>query len=452
MNQKELIQSLNAYWKEHKIFQKSLDQRSEKFQSVTYDGPPFASGTPHFGHGLVGSMKDTILRYKTMKGYKVNRDRWRDCHGLPVEKFVEKLLDIDGKRDIEDKIGVEKFIEACRASVSNTSDERRTFGDLIGRRADMDHAYYTMDLNFMESVIRVFQNMYQQNLVYKWFNVQWMCPSCATSLSNSEVNDGYKDRQDPAITIKFPVLWNTWHKYYTDTTTHETTKDGFLEVVDCIIKRDGKIFMNYHTKGQKYVCPGGKIDKGDTAEMTVKKEIKEELWVEVTKITKLGSIKEIIYWGLIHLNMFEVEIEWEPKLMEPEKLPQMIRAEIIPSDNKLGFAVKIENTIVDDDFEIMNQFYDLYLYYNKIFEKTDPEAPMSVLAWTTTPRTLPSNMFLAVGKHIHYAIVYDIGVKEYFVIAENLLKQYYRNPEEYILINIIQWESMVGLKYEPLFQ
>lgn len=75
MNQKELISSLNAYWKEHKIFEKSLDQRSEKFQSITYDGPPFASGTPHFGHGLVGSMKDAILRYKTMKGYKVNRDR-----------------------------------------------------------------------------------------------------------------------------------------------------------------------------------------------------------------------------------------------------------------------------------------------------------------------------------------------------------------------------------------
>jgi isoleucyl-tRNA synthetase len=150
--------------------------------------------------------------------------------------------------------------------------------------------------------------------------------------------------------------------------------------------------------------------------------------------------------------MFEVEIEGEPKLMEPEKLPQMIRAEIIASDNKLGFAVKIENTIVDDDFEIMNQFYDLYLYHNRIFEKTESNAPFSVLAWTTTPRTLPSNMFLAVGKHIHYNIVYDIQSKEYFVIAENLIKHYYKKPEEYILINTIQGESMVGLKYEPLFQ
>lgn len=388
-----------------------------------------------------------------MKGYKVNRDWWWDCHGLPVEKFVEKLLGIDGKKDIENKIGVQNFVEECRKSVSNTSDERRTFWDSIGRRADMDHAYYTMNLDFMESVIWVFQNMYQQNLVYKGFNVQWMCPSCATSLSNSEVNDGYKDRQDPAITIKFPLKIDTIHNHLKlEVDKYETTADGFIEVVDCIIKRDGKIFMNYSVKGQKYVCPGGKVDKWDTIEWTIKKEIAEELGVTVKKITPLGSIKEILRGALRHLNMFEVEIEWEPKLMEPEKLPQMIRAEIIPSDNKLGFAVNIENTIVDDDFEIMNQFYDLYLYHNRIFEKTDPKAPFSVLAWTTTPWTLPSNMFLAIGKHIHYTTVYDPDAKEYFVIAENLLKQYYKKPEDYIVINTIQGEAMIGLKYEPLFQ
>lgn len=257
MDQKELISSLNAYWKEHKIFEKSLDQRSEKFQSITYDGPPFASGTPHFGHGLVGSMKDAILRYKTMKGYKVNRDRGRDCHGLPVEKYVEKLLGIDGKKDIENKVGVEKFIEECRKSVSNTSDEWRIFGDLIGRRADMDHAYYTMDLSFMESVLRVFQNIYNQNLVYKGFNVQWMCPSCATTLSNSEVNEGYKDRQDPAITIKFPI-YNTNKEMLT---AYASTQDGFIHITDNIIKRDNKFLMLYHKKDLAYYFPGGKIEK-----------------------------------------------------------------------------------------------------------------------------------------------------------------------------------------------
>ena len=167
MNQKDLMESLITYWKENKIFEKSVNDRSDKFQSITYDGPPFASGTPHFGHGLVGAMKDLIGRYKTMKGYKVIRDRGRDCHGLPVEKYVEKKLGLDGKRDIEEKLGIEKFVEECRKSVSDVNTERSRFTDHIGRRADMDHAYYTMNLDFMESVIWAFQSMYNQNLVYK---------------------------------------------------------------------------------------------------------------------------------------------------------------------------------------------------------------------------------------------------------------------------------------------
>ena len=100
MEQKELIQSLNKYWQDNQIFKRSLEERSEKMKSVTYDGPPFASWTPHFGHGITSAMKDVILRYKTMRGYKVNRDRWRDCHGLPVEKAVEWYLGIDGRKDI----------------------------------------------------------------------------------------------------------------------------------------------------------------------------------------------------------------------------------------------------------------------------------------------------------------------------------------------------------------
>lgn len=105
-----------------------------------------------------------------------------------------------------------------------------------------------------------------------------MCPSCATTLSNSEVNEGYKDKQDTAITIKFPLKQDEINQTTSfNPHLYETTADGFLEVVDCIIKRDGKIFMNYSVKGQKYVCPGGKVNKGDTLEITIKKEIAEEL-------------------------------------------------------------------------------------------------------------------------------------------------------------------------------
>lgn len=140
-------------------------------------------------------------------------------------------------------MGIQKFVEECRDYVSNTSDERRTFVDWIGRRADMDHAYYTMNLEYMESIIRMIQNMYNQNLVYKGFNVQWMCPSCATTLSNSEVNEGYKDRQDQAITIKFKITLGKETRK-----EQEVTADNFVQVVDCVIKKDNKFLMHYHKK------------------------------------------------------------------------------------------------------------------------------------------------------------------------------------------------------------
>lgn len=108
---------------------------------------------------------------------------------------------------------------------------------------------------------------------------------------------------------------------------------------------------------------------------------------------------------------------------------------------------------MDDDFEIMNQFADLYLYHNQIAQKiSNEQAEVNVLAWTTTPRTLPSNMFLAVGNHIHYMLVFDTTEKEYYIIAENLIKHYYKKDDEYILINIIQGKELVGCTYEPLFQ
>lgn len=448
MSQKELLERINQYWKKNDIFKKSLQQRSDLFRSSTYDGPPFASGTPHFGHGLTSTMKDSILRYKTMKGYKVNRDWGWDCHGLPVEKAVEKALNIDGKKDIEEKIGMETFIEACRNYVSSTSDEWRIFVDSIGRWADMDHAYYTMDVGFMESVFWIFKKMYNQNLVYKGFKVQWYCPSCATSLSNAEVNEGYQDRQDPAITIKFAAKAMT-------SIDHETTADGFIEVVDCVIKKDNKFFMLYHTKGQKYVFPGGKVDAGDTIEYTVKKELEEEIWVDVTKITPLGSFKEVMPHGNFNLNIIDVEYTGEPQNLEPQKHTHTIWAEIIESTNELGFAVKIEETIVDDVYEIKHQFYDLYTYQHQVAQQItelqgDSVAPVHFLAWTTTPWTLPSNMFLAVGKEIDYVMLFDKSSKEYYVMAEALVKQYYKSNEEYLLVNSFKGEHLVGCTYEPI--
>ena len=432
MSQKELLERINEYWKEHHIFQKSLEQRSDLFYSSTYDGPPFASGTPHFGHGLTSTMKDTILRYKTMKGYKVNRDRGWDCHGLPVEKAVEKALGIDGKKDIEEKVGIQAFTDACRAYVSSTSDEWKIFVDSLGRWADMDHAYYTMDVGFMESVFWVFKNMYNQNLVYKGFKVQRYCPSCATSLSNSEVNEGYLDRQDPAITIKFDLA-------------------PAREVVAAVIKQNGKYFLIHHTKEHLWFFPGGKVDEGESLEQALVREIKEETGTNVTDHTYLGAIKTVHNNNLWRVHYYEVTLDGIPTIQESEKHGNESWISMIDSDNSLWFALNIDGTIIDDVQDLQTSFVDFYFFAKNILAVDGIiDAPVSFLAWTTTPWTLPSNTFLAVGENISYAIVYDTASKAYFILAEALLKSYYKDPSDYILIYTVKGKHLLWLRYEAI--
>lgn len=452
MNQKEMIENLISYWKEHKIFQKSIDQRSDKLQSITYDGPPFASGTPHFGHGLVSVMKDSIWRYKAMKWYKVIRDRWWDCHGLPVEKAVEKHLWIDGKKDIEEKLWVEKFTEECRKYVSNVNDEWKRFVDHVWRWADMDHAYFTMDLNFMESVLRVFKSLYNQNLVYKWFKTQWICPSCATTLANNEVNEWYKDRQDPAITIKFKINGSEdWREK--DYEKHVMTNDWFVDVVAWVIKDWDKYLMIHHQKENLRFFPWGKVDKWESMEEALRRELNEEMWIEVINSKIIWTIKIIHQWKPRRVHYFDIDIKWNPSIQEGEKHTAMRRVEKVSDENNwLWFALKIDEAIITDKEELQRDFVDYRLFHSWIFTNKETEnADLNVLAWTTTPRTLPSNMFLAVGEKIDYVQVFDVSSKEYYILAESLLKSYYKNPEEYIQVYRMKWEELKWLQYEPLF-
>jgi isoleucyl-tRNA synthetase/ADP-ribose pyrophosphatase YjhB (NUDIX family) len=415
-------------------------------QVVTFDGPPFASGTPHYGHALVSIMKDTLWRFKTMQWYRVERIRWRDCHWLPVEKYVEKQLDIDGKKDIEEKIGIENFVEACRWTVRNVNSEWKTFVDMIGRRADMDNAYFTMDLDYMESVMWIFSKLYDKNLIYRWFSVQWYCPSCATALSNSEVNEGYKDRQDPTATVKF-WLYQDNQEYKNK---YEHTQDGAVDVVSCIIKNGDKYLMAYHIAWQKYVFPGGKIEKWQSIADAVKQELQEELWVKTKEIKEIWVRKNTVWWKIWNIHQIQVDIEWEPKNMEPNKCTHIVRAEIVNIDNQINMGIKIEDTIIDDPDEIRQQFSDLYLYHSNIYTQTNKSSTIYFLAWTTTPWTLPSNMFLAVWPKIIYATVRDKKQWEYYILAKDLLTNYYKSWDEYIIINTNKGEDLVWLSYIPL--
>ncbi|MBW7954772.1 isoleucine--tRNA ligase [Candidatus Gracilibacteria bacterium] len=199
--EKEIIN----FWKENDTFKKSISSREGGEIFNFYDGPPFATGTPHYGHILAGTIKDVIPRYQTMLGKKVDRKFGWDCHGLPIENIVEKKLQISGKDDIEKKIGVYDFNENCRANVFGYVDEWKKTVERMGRWVDMEDDYKTMDNGFMESVWWVFKTIYDKGLIYEGNKIVPYCPRCTTPLSNFEVNQGYKDKQSKTVTVKFKV-------------------------------------------------------------------------------------------------------------------------------------------------------------------------------------------------------------------------------------------------------
>jgi isoleucyl-tRNA synthetase len=202
----EMEEEIIKFWKDKKIFEKSVESRPKDNAYSFYDGPPFITGSPHHGSLLPSIAKDVIPRYWTMKGKRVRRVWGWDCHGLPAENKVEEKLGLKSKKDIE-TIGVKKYIDACYDYVQNVSQEWPWYIDHIGRWVDFDHAYKTMDLNYMESVMWVFSEIYKKGLIYKGNRVSLFCPRCSTPLSNFEIamDNSYKDVEDPAIFIKFKL-------------------------------------------------------------------------------------------------------------------------------------------------------------------------------------------------------------------------------------------------------
>lgn len=193
-------------WAQEKTFDKSLKQREGKERFSFYDGPPFANGLPHYGHVLALTQKDSITRYKAMRGYYVPRRNGWDTHGLPVEYEVEKQLGISGKQQIL-KMGVDKFNEAARATVFKYKAEWEALMTRIGRWSDQEHGYATLDDDYIESVWWVMSELYKKDLLYRGFRSNPYCPRCATPLSNFEVNLNYKDNvPDPSVYAKFPVV------------------------------------------------------------------------------------------------------------------------------------------------------------------------------------------------------------------------------------------------------
>ena len=191
------------FWEQNDIFKRSISQREGAPEFVFYDGPPFATGLPHFGHFVPGTIKDIFPRYQSMKGKKVDRRFGWDCHGLPVEYEMEKELGISGKAQIEG-FGVAKFNEACRSIVLRYTEQWKQIITRMGRWVDFDHDYKTMDPDYMESIWWVFKTLWEKGLIYEGYYILPYSPGLATPLSNFEVNlGGYIEVNDPAITVRF---------------------------------------------------------------------------------------------------------------------------------------------------------------------------------------------------------------------------------------------------------
>ncbi|MBU4453314.1 isoleucine--tRNA ligase, partial [Patescibacteria group bacterium] len=237
------------YWDKHSCFEKSVQSRPEGQPYKFYDGPPFATGLPHYGHILASIMKDVIPRYWTMRGYRVERVWGWDCHGLPVENIVEKQFDLGSRKDIE-KFGVAEFNDKCQDCVLTYVDEWKKVIRRLGRWVDMENAYKTMDVDYMESIWWVFKSLWDKEMIYEGRKPMHICPRCETVLSNFEVTQGYQDVTDISVTVKLKVKSGKYKDAFllAWTTTPWTLPGNALVAVNpdmdyLVVQIDGSLYI-----------------------------------------------------------------------------------------------------------------------------------------------------------------------------------------------------------------
>lgn len=247
-----------AFWNENKIFEKSVEtpggeRRPEEY--TFYDGPPFATGPPHYGHLLQSFVKDAVPRYKTMCGYRVKRQWGWDCHGLPIENIVEKELEISGREDVLE-IGVKKFNDKCREKIFEYANIWEKVIPRVGRWADMKNAYKTMDTTYMESEWWAFKQFYDKGLVYEDYRSIHICPRCETTLSQSEVTEGYKIIKDLSVTVKFELVDDP-NTFILAWTTTPWTLPGNVSVAI----GEGIKYVKVESDGSKYILAKERVDE-----------------------------------------------------------------------------------------------------------------------------------------------------------------------------------------------
>ena len=461
-------------WKDDQTFEKSVAQRPADNAYVFYDGPPFITGVPHHGTLLSSIVKDAVPRYWTMKGKRVER-RWGwDCHGLPAENFVEKQMNIMDRRQIVtnsgqsaplDKdgnplptISLEKYINKARESMVANSETWQGVIDRIGRWVDFTGAYRTMDKDFMESVWWAFKQLYEAGKIYEGEKVLMYDTKFATPVSKAEVtmdNDAYQTVTDPSVYVKFKLKDSkTSHKIV----LNEHSKVLFVCNANVVRSQMAQAFYNHFTKTQNADSAGVNAEKYPTAKIPTVADfdahlvaknldplavidLMREKGIEVGASERTQLTKDMLsdYDLVVNIANRNQTPDWlkgdnvvwwkiEDPHAESRELAELACDEVEKRVKKL-----ISGEVVDDDIE-------------------GTEDVISMLAWTTTPWTLPANLMLAVNPDMTYCEVLVDGEK--LIIAEEALERTLQDekhqPLDYEVLRKFPGSELVGKKYQPL--
>jgi isoleucyl-tRNA synthetase len=347
-----------GFWKENRIFEKSLEKTKTGAPYIFLDGPPFGNGNPHWGHIFVSLTKDTVLRYQTQKGRYVPR-RWGwDCHGVPVEVAVEKQFQIKDKRQIEKEIGIGEFNNRCRANIFSCDEEWRKTIERIGRWVDMNDQYRTMDNDYMESVWWGLGQLWQKGLLYQDYRVSLYSPSIGIPLSHTDIamEVSYVDETLETPVVKFRVK-------------EETSKKLFRKILE-------EVGFNY-SEQLRYRAD---VDK------------RIQTLEKLDEKTRKTSLKDLLKSGRPEFS----GIEWDNFKTDLE------------TDHELSH--------LKDQLQIIHQNIDTLERLKSILNK---DYPLSILSWTTTPWTLPANVALGVGAQIEYSIYFLANTSELVLVGEN---------------------------------
>ena len=458
-------------WKDDQTFEKSVAQRPANNAYVFYDGPPFITGVPHHGTLLSSIVKDAVPRYWTMKGKRVER-RWGwDCHGLPAENFVEKQMNITDRRQIVtssdqpaplDKdgnplptISLEKYITKARESMVANSETWQGVIDRIGRWVDFKGAYRTMDKDFMESVWWAFKQLYEAGKIYEGEKVLMYDTKFATPVSKAEVtmdNDAYQTVTDPSVYVKFKLLsGNTRRKI----TLGKSSKILFVCNANVVRSQMAQAFYNHFTNTQNADSAGVNAEKYPTAKIPTVADFDAHL---VAK-----NLDPLAVIDLMREKGIEVGASQRTQLTK-DMLCDYDLVVNIANRNQTPDWLKGDNVVwwkIEDPHAESRELAELAcdeiekrvkkLISGEVVDDIEGD-DVNVLAWTTTPWTLPANLMLAVNPEMTYCEVLVDGEK--LIIAEEALERTLQDekhqPLDYEVLRTFPGSELVGKKYQPL--